>query len=624
MWNTSQKVRVGFGIALAFSLSAVALSYRTTIRLIESNVQLGRSNAAFTNLFGTVAALDNLERSRLAWVNAGRAMHHLRVRRLRDLRCRTCHSSGTESLEAIRFRNTHLSMVTDLNAHSRALRAAIAFEPAVRERWAALEPLIEKKVALARAEADPETMAAFNETESTALDENVRLTPEIRTLITEMERTETGRLARVMESRRTSARGAIAAITLLGFLTLCVSVIAYVIIRRDLARTRVLEEQLRQNAKMEAVGRLAAGVAHDFNNLLTPILSYAELLETELGAEHPLGQYAGEITKAGQTAASVAQQLLAFGRRQALQPQKLNLNAVATNMGALLTRLIGDRHRVETVLEPELGWVEADPSQIEQVVMNLVLNARDAMPGGGLIELATANASLEARMAGSCGLAHGGEYVRLAVSDHGPGMDEATRSQMFEPFFTTKQGRKGTGLGLATVYGIVAQSRGGIRVESAPGRGTTIEVLLPRTAPPARSAAPAAGKAAVIGAPGRILLVEDDEAVRRVLRNVLTGAGYEVTEARDGEEAWLAAQACADRIDLLASDITMPRMNGPELRQKLLTLRPGLRTIFVSGYAAAAGLEKAPEEGTIYLQKPFTPAQFLARVAQSLGGSRSV
>jgi CheY-like chemotaxis protein len=360
-------------------------------------------------------------------------------------------------------------------------------------------------------------------------------------------------------------------------------------------------------------------VAHDFNNLLTPILSYAELLQTDLGDDHPAAGPLSEIRKAGETAASVTRQLLAFGRRQTLQARKLNLNTFATKMGNLLRRLIGSQFQLELVLEPEVGWVEADPSQLEQVIMNLVLNARDAVPKGGIIAVETANVNLHGEKTCWCGLPLQGSFVVLAVTDDGAGMDEQTRARVFEPFFTTKERGRGTGLGLATVYGIVTQSNGRLRVESALGQGTTFEVYLPRVEPPRESVAPRPAAAGIPARQGTILLVEDDEPVLRLFRDVLAANGYRVLVARDGEEALASAQSFPRPIDLLVSDLVMPKMNGLELHQKLTALRPGLKTIFMSGHAAGiVGLESTLDESTVFLAKPFTPSELLRKVGRLL------
>jgi signal transduction histidine kinase/ActR/RegA family two-component response regulator len=616
--NTTRKIRIGFAIALLFSLSVLALSYRTTAKLLDTNLLVTHTNSAITNLNGTIAAVDNIERSRLAWVMAGTAMHNLRTRRSREPACGLCHSPHTRPVEDERFQNTHLEMVAGLARHMQELRTLIAFEPAQRERLALLESLVEKKVASAKGEIPTEKTEGFSELQALALERDAHLTGEIRKIIADMEQTESKLLAQELHDRNATARSEILAVSLLGLLTICAAVVAYVIINRDLARRKALEEQHRQTMKMEAVGRLAGGVAHDFNNLLTPILWSAEMLWSDLGEDYPLIDYVKEIKKAGETATSVTRQLLTFSRKQAFQPQRLNLNTVATNMSNLLGRLVGEQYQLETVLEAALGWVEADPSQIEQVIMNLVLNARDAMPGGGIIAVETANVNLHGEQSCWCGLPLSGTYVVLAVSDDGVGMDEETCARVFEPFFTTKGRGKGTGLGLATVYGIVTQSKGRVRVQSAVGRGTAFEVYFPRVEPPAESAQPSRAKPRVLGAPATLLLVEDDETICRLLGNALAADGYDVLRAHDGEEGLLTAQSAEKRIDLLISDVMMPKLNGFELHQKLMVLQPGLRAIFMSGYTADSVNVERPDGENLFLAKPFTPNELLEKVGQLL------
>jgi signal transduction histidine kinase/CheY-like chemotaxis protein len=619
--STIQKIRVGFAIALVLSLCVTVLSFRTTAKLIDTNRLVVRSTGAIRNLDGTIAALHNLERSRLAWVMAGRAMHDLRARRSREQACRVCHDSGFEKYraEAARFHNTHLGMIADLTRHLQQLRALTAFEPAQRDRLDILEPLIQKKIALAKEEIEVQKTGGFSGLSSVVLDEELGVTSEIHKIADDMDHAEGTLLARQLEERDAMARYEILTVSLLGFLTMLVAVVAYVVIRRDLAQREALEEQLRQTMKMEAVGRLAGGVAHDFNNLLTSVLFGADLLRGELGEDHPSIDHLREIKKAGETAASVTQQLLAFSRRQTLQPQRLMLNSLAMNMGGMLRRLVGDQYRLETSLEPALGWVEADPSQIEQVIMNLALNARDAMPQGGSICIETANANLNGEKTCWCGLALEGAFVVLTISDHGVGMAEETRSRVFEPFFTTKERGKGTGLGLATVYGIITQSNGRVRLQSAPGEGTTFEIYLPRVNPPTDGVIGPKVETRDNGRHGTVLLVEDDEALRRLLCNALTAAGHQVLEARDGEEGLQVAQSSKRRIDLLITDVMMPRMNGLALYRRLEARDSALKSIFISGHADGIVSPDCIVDGkTTFLAKPFTARELLEKVGKSL------
>jgi PAS domain S-box-containing protein len=383
----------------------------------------------------------------------------------------------------------------------------------------------------------------------------------------------------------------------------------------SLAELSDRDAQLRQTQKMEAIGRLAGGVAHDFNNLLMVILGYCESLLQGLERTDPLRGDAEEISRAGHRAAHLTRQLLAFSRAQALQPVVLDLNASVANMEAMLRRLIGEDIELVTQLAAGLGHVEADPGQLEQVVMNLALNARDAMPQGGHLSLATADVELDQEFARHHLDAPAGSYVQLTVSDSGCGMDEATRQRIFEPFFTTKPTGSGTGLGLATVYGIVKQSRGSIWVYSEVGRGTTIRIYLPRASgtpqvePPALAARPAHG------AGEHLLVVEDEPALRTLLRTMLANLGYRVTLAADGREALVAVEEQGLRPDLLLTDVVMPGMSGPLLAERLRRAHPELKVLFMSGYTDdALGHHGVLDPGTVLLQKPFGSADLASRL----------
>jgi PAS domain S-box-containing protein len=387
---------------------------------------------------------------------------------------------------------------------------------------------------------------------------------------------------------------------------------------RDITERRQLEEQLRQSQKMEAVGRLAGGVAHDFNNLLNVITGYGELLLRRLAPGSHESLKAESILKAADRAAGLTRQLLAFSRRQVLQPKPFDLNSVVVEVGKMLSRVIGENIRFHTRLDASLGLVKADPGQIEQVLMNLVVNAKDALPGGGNVCIETRNADFDESFAlqqlGSCP----GPYVMLAVSDDGVGMDEEVQQHIFEPFFTTKEKGKGTGLGLAMVYGIVKQSEGCISVESRPGHGTTFRIYLPR----AEGAAPAS--ASTLGAtPLRgqetVLLVEDEEMLREVTRELLETGGYRVLAAGSGEEALQISAQHEGGIHLMITDVIMPGMSGPELAKRLATVRPETRVIFVSGYTdEAIGDHGVLDPGTCFLQKPFTPAALEGKIRELL------
>jgi len=395
----------------------------------------------------------------------------------------------------------------------------------------------------------------------------------------------------------------------------------YVAVKRDVTDVRRMEERLRQSQKMEAVGRLAGGVAHDFNNLLTAISGYSDLLLHRLPAYSTLRRDVEEIRKAGDRAASLTRQLLAFSRRQVLQPKVLDLNTVVTSMGEMLRRLIGEDIELSTDLSPSLSRVKADPGQIEQVIVNLAVNARDAMPGGGRITIATADADLSPAYAAAHPEVRPGPHVLLSVADTGQGMSDETQTHLFEPFFTTKEKGKGTGLGLATVYGIVQQSDGHIRVNSAADRGSTFLIYLPRVETPEADAPGRDRPHLPHPSPGTetVLLAEDEEVVRRLAREVLSGNGYKVIEAGNGREALLVAEAYRGEINLLLTDVVMPKMSGRELTERIRRIRPDLRILYMSGYTDDAILRHGVlENGIPFLQKPFTPEGLSRKVREVL------
>jgi two-component system cell cycle sensor histidine kinase/response regulator CckA len=369
-----------------------------------------------------------------------------------------------------------------------------------------------------------------------------------------------------------------------------------------------LEEKLRQGQRVEAVGRLAGGIAHDFNNLLTAILGYGDLLHAKLDGHELLRGEVDGIRKAAERAASLTRQLLAFSRRQVLNPTVLNLNAVVGDMEKMLQRMIGEDVELVTRFDPLLGSVKADRGQIEQVLMNLVVNARDAMADGGRLVIETANVVLDEGYAARHVAAEPGSYALLSVTDSGAGMDDETHRRAFEPFFTTKEPTKGTGLGLSTVYGIVKQSGGYVWLYSEPGSGTTVKVYLPLVDEPAAEERPVSPPAAALsaGASETILLVEDEEIVRSLARTTLEAAGYHVIEAGSGEEALLLAREPAE-IDLLLTDVVMPGMNGRELAQHVTATRPGLSVLYTSGYSEEAITHQLPlDPRAAFLEKPFT------------------
>jgi nitrogen-specific signal transduction histidine kinase/CheY-like chemotaxis protein len=383
------------------------------------------------------------------------------------------------------------------------------------------------------------------------------------------------------------------------------------------------EEQLRQAQKMEAIGRLAGGVAHDFNNLLTAIIGYTDLLAERLDPAETAGRDVAEIRKAADRAASLTRQLLAFSRKQLLSPSIINLNDIASGLLQMLPRVIGDHIRTIATLNDTLAPVKADASQMEQVFINLVLNARDAMPGGGLLSIETANVSMTGERLASESLAvPPGDYVMLSIGDTGSGMDSATRERAFEPFFTTKPKGKGTGLGLATVYGIVDQSGGAISLDTAPGRGTTVRIYLPATRQTAEARAPEIARTISDQGTETLLLVEDNEAVRSLAAKALQRRGYTVHEARSGEEALTLVQALRLEPDLLITDVMMPGLSGHSLVARLLSANPDLRVLYVSGYSDEATADDAYQGQEALLQKPFTPSALAERIRAILDTPR--
>ena len=386
----------------------------------------------------------------------------------------------------------------------------------------------------------------------------------------------------------------------------------------DTTGRRTLEEQLRQSQKLEAIGRLAAGVAHDFNNLLSVIIGRTELLR----ARHPaLATPLDLISSTAQKAAALTRQLLAFGRQQVLEPRVLDLGGVVRSLAPMLRRVV--REDIELLIEVSgAGHIEADPVQMEQVVLNLIVNASDAMPGGGRLTVEVDEIELTGGVAGRRVGAPAGRYVTLRVADTGIGMDEATLAHIFEPFFTTKDVGKGTGLGLATVYGIVTQSDGDIRVESTPGRGTSFTVYLPRVEAPVAPQEPAQVREGDVTGGETIMLVEDEPDVRALMRDVLGDFGYRVLSAGSSEDALRLAAGMKDPIDLLITDVVMSGMNGIELAARLTVLRPETKVLYMTGYSHEAVAGLGALRGSSLLQKPFTPNDLATRVREVLGAVR--
>ncbi|HSB60893.1 MAG TPA: PAS domain S-box protein, partial [Vicinamibacteria bacterium] len=386
----------------------------------------------------------------------------------------------------------------------------------------------------------------------------------------------------------------------------------------DVSERRLLEAQLRQAQKMEAVGRLAGGIAHDFNNLLTAILGYASLLLRRLGPRDPLGHNAREILRASERAADLTRQLLAFSRQQVLVPRVLDLREVVTDVESMLRRLIGEDVELLTTSAPDLGRVKADLGQVEQVIVNLALNARDAMPRGGRLTIGLRNVEVGEGFVREHPGARPGPSVVLAVCDTGAGMSPETQSHVFEPFFTTKEVGKGTGLGLATVYGIVKQSGGYIGVQSELGRGSTFEIYLPRVEE-ALDGRPEGAPVQVPRGAETILLVEDEEAVRGLVREILEGAGYRVLEAASGDDALQLSGDHAGPIHLMVTDVVMPGMSGPQLVRRMADSRPDMRILYASGYTDdALGPHGVLKPGVAFIQKPWSPDLLAARVREVL------
>ena len=395
------------------------------------------------------------------------------------------------------------------------------------------------------------------------------------------------------------------------------------VVAQDISERHLLEQQLRQAQKMEAVGRLAGGVAHDFNNLLMVIKGHTELLMSALSPADSVARKITQIDRAADRAAALTKQLLAFSRKQVLQPRVMNLNGVVEDMGKLLPRLIGEDVELGIRTAPGLGAIRADASQMEQIIMNLAVNARDAMPTGGRLIIETSNAELDRTYNSTHPIVKPGRYVLLAVSDTGTGMDAETQAHIFEPFFTTKEAGKGTGLGLATVYGVVKQSGGFIWVYSELGKGTSFKIYLPRVDQPEDKANTTPPFAEAPRGTETILLAEDEQDVREVAREFLESGGYTVIEACNGADALRLATEHKAAIDLLVSDMVMPGMTGKELARRLKQQHSGLGVVYMSGYSEQTAAETAETDGNmLLLTKPFSRGSILRTVREALNASR--
>ena len=388
----------------------------------------------------------------------------------------------------------------------------------------------------------------------------------------------------------------------------------------DITEHDRLEKQFLQSQKMEAVGRLAGGVAHDFNNLMTVIIGYSEILLMNPTLDNKNRYYIEQIKSSGDSAASLTQQLLAFSRKQILQPKVVNLNKLAADIKKMLTGIIGEDIELFTTFEPELGMIRADPAQIEQVIVNLGVNARDAMPGGGKLTIETKNVYLDGAYCASHASMREGWYIMLAVSDTGQGMDEETKKHIFEPFFTTKEKGKGTGLGLATVYGIVKQNGGHIWIYSELNEGTTFKVYFPRIDNTDKEGDPGGMKNNLVGGHETILLVDDEEVVRNMIATTLKTFGYTVLQAESGEEALQIYEQSSEKpIHLMITDVVMPGMSGYELVKQLSKKIPDIKVLYISGYTDNTIVHHGMlNKGLHFLQKPFTPNVLAEKVREVL------
>jgi PAS domain S-box-containing protein len=396
--------------------------------------------------------------------------------------------------------------------------------------------------------------------------------------------------------------------------------IGFLAVQRDVTDRKQLEQRFLQAQKMEAIGRLAGGIAHDFNNLLTAILGYSDLILERVRGNALLTDDVEEIKKAGESASRLTRQLLAFSRQQILQPQVIDVNAVIGGVQRILDRVIGEDVRLVVDMDPRLALVTADPGQIEQLVLNLAVNARDAMPQGGRLSITTANATVDAAMARRYDGARASSYVALTVADTGCGMSADTLAHAFEPFFTTKPPGKGTGLGLATVFGVVRQSGGFVTVDSAPGVGTSVTAYVPAASVTLEPLAPPV-EMVDTGGTETILLVEDEVAVRQLMERTLARRGYCVIAPESASAAVRVAESSERHIDLLLSDVVMPEMSGPELAQRIVPLRPDIRVLYVSGFPNGVRFERGLISPNVaFLPKPFAPQVLARKVRECLAG----
>jgi two-component system cell cycle sensor histidine kinase/response regulator CckA len=392
----------------------------------------------------------------------------------------------------------------------------------------------------------------------------------------------------------------------------------FIAIKRDITHELELEGQYRQTQKIDSIGRLAGGVAHDFNNILTTILGNAELALTQLSSDAPLRSNLESIQESAERAANLTRQLLAFASRQVIEPRRVNLNELIVNLNKMLHRLIGEDIKLVTQATPDLGQIKADPGQIEQVLLNLVVNARDAMPDGGTLTIHTDNVHLDEDYARRH-LVTPGDYVMVSVTDTGVGMTDEVKQHIFEPFFTTKEQGKGTGLGLATCFGIIQQSNGHIHCDSQAGKGAEFRIYLPHVQKGEDPASERDVPSSLPQGSETILLAEDEPSLRRLMTRVLRTQGYTILEAADGNEALALAQANGAKIQLLLTDVIMPGLSGKMLAEWLSQVNPGIKVLFISGYINNAAVRGAMSKtGTFFLQKPFNPLALAKKVREAL------
>ena len=617
--DTGDRIKLGFGTALASLVVVGGLSYRTTRDFLDTNRSVMHGQQALRELDGVLAAVDELDSARLA--------HVFSLQVIRDLRspdkmkvCQGCHPLTMEQVlgKSRNFAEIRPSKVAALQQRLGVLRELARNEPAQASQVNQLQRLVQEKVALAQeATTSPESLQDFLAgPQALFMDRGIKLGEQIRSLIGEMEKAENDLLLDRVSRSESSVRSQILVVTLLTVLTACLVVAAAAIIGRDLAQRQRLEEQLRQAAKMEAIGRLAGGIAHDFNNLLMTILGYTEVLAEELGDSRGQNEIE-EIRRAGNSAATLTRQLLAFGRRQPLRVRTFDLNAVVADTSGMLCRMVGENYEVQTRLSESAQLVHADPGLVQQVVIDLALNARDAMPQGGPIQIEVGSSGPDTPVECWGGTLPAGRYAVLAVRDQGAGLDSEMRSHIFEPFFTTKAKGRGTGLGLSPVYGIVKQSGGEIAVSSEPGAGACFQVFLPA----APSPTPAPQSAAAADAPDggeTIMVVEDEPPIRRLIIEALTERGYTVLAPADPFEALRAAEDREARVQLLLTDVVMPGMTGPELVRRLRAVRPEIKVIYMSGYVEDPTLRAGIGAESALISKPFALEDLLLKLRRAL------